>query len=64
MRLEKDHDRCIGAGQCVRTDPRIFDQDDDGLVKVLIDRPRGTDEAAAHKAVFICPAKALSIAQD
>jgi ferredoxin len=64
MRLEKNHDRCIGAGQCVLTDPRIFDQDDHGLVRVLIEQPQGADESAARKAVFICPAKALSIAEE
>ncbi|MEV8070548.1 ferredoxin [Streptomyces sp. NPDC085995] len=64
MKLQKDHDRCIGAGQCVRTDPKIFDQDDDGLVQILVEHPRGADEAAAHKAVFICPAKALSLVEE
>ncbi|WP_030718902.1 ferredoxin [Streptomyces sp. NRRL F-2580] len=64
MKLEKNHDRCIGAGQCVLTEPKIFDQDDRGLVSVLIERPRGADEAAARKAVYICPAKALSIVEE
>ncbi|MEU2562875.1 ferredoxin [Streptomyces longispororuber] len=64
MKIEKDHDRCIGAGQCVLTEPRIFDQDDDGLVRVLTERPRGADETAARTAVFICPAKALSLVEE
>ncbi|WP_369364419.1 ferredoxin [Streptomyces sp. CG4] len=64
MKVEKNHDRCIGAGQCVLTEPRMFDQDDRGLVRVLIERPQGADEAAAHKAAFICPAKALSITEE
>ncbi|MER7351291.1 ferredoxin [Streptomyces aurantiacus] len=64
MKLEKDHDRCIGAGQCVLTEPRLFDQDDWGLVDILVERPRGADEAAARKAVYICPAKALSLVEE
>ncbi|MER6386326.1 (4Fe-4S)-binding protein [Streptomyces sp. NPDC001250] len=64
MKVEKNHGRCIGAGQCVLTEPRMFDQDDRGLVRVLIERPQGADEAAAHKAAFICPAKALSITEE
>ncbi|KOT87190.1 ferredoxin [Streptomyces sp. NRRL F-5755] len=64
MRVEKNHDRCIGAGQCVRTEPKIFDQDDDGLVRVLVDRLQRADEAAARKAVFICPSKALSLVEE
>ena len=60
-----DLDRCVGAGQCVLTDPEAFDQsDEDGTVVVLRATPAG-DEALkrARVAVEICPSRALSLAE-
>ena len=36
MRIEADRDACISAGNCVMTAGEIFDQDDDGIVVVLV----------------------------
>jgi ferredoxin len=62
-RIVADLDRCVGAGQCVLTDPDAFDQsDDDGTVVILRDNP--TDDEAlkrAQVAVEICPSRALSL---
>ncbi|AEV85589.1 ferredoxin [Actinoplanes sp. SE50] len=58
-----DLDRCVGAGQCVLTDPDAFDQSEqDGTVVVLRDTP-ADDEAVerARTAVDICPSRALSL---
>jgi ferredoxin len=58
-----DTSRCVGAGQCVLTDPDAFDQDDaEGIVIVL--RPEPEDDAAldrARRATLICPSQALSL---
>ncbi|WP_424187095.1 ferredoxin [Actinokineospora sp. G85] len=61
MRIKANTEVCIGAGQCVLTDPTVFDQDDDGMVVLLTDQP--TAEAAAREAVSVCPAQALSIVE-
>ncbi|MEV6845973.1 ferredoxin [Actinoplanes sp. NPDC051411] len=58
-------DRCVGAGQCVLTDPDAFDQsDEDGTVVVLQDAP-ADDQALkrARVAVEICPSRALFLAE-
>jgi len=60
-----DLDRCVGAGQCVLTDPDAFDQsEEDGTVVVLQDTP-ADDEALkrAQVAVDICPSRALSLTE-
>ena len=44
MRITADRDACVGSGQCVLTEPDVFDQDDDGLVTLLTER---TSEATA-----------------
>jgi ferredoxin len=64
-RIVADLDRCVGAGQCVLTDPDAFDQsDDDGTVVVLQATP-ADDEALkrARVAVEICPSRALSLTE-
>ena len=64
-KIVADVDVCIGAGQCVLTDPDAFDQsEDDGTVVVLRDAP-ADDEARkrAQVAVDICPSRALSLTQ-
>ena len=62
-KIVADLDRCVGAGQCVLTDPDAFDQsDEDGTVVVLRDTP-ADDEALARAriGIEICPSGALSL---
>lgn len=60
MRIIADKDVCVGAGQCVLTDPATFDQsEEDGTVIVLAEHP--ADAQKAREAVHICPSQALSI---
>jgi ferredoxin len=64
-KIMADLDRCVGAGQCVLTDPDAFDQsEEDGTVVVLQDAP-ADDEALkrARVAVDICPSRALSLTE-
>ncbi|WAL64998.1 (4Fe-4S)-binding protein [Amycolatopsis cynarae] len=63
MRIVADTTRCVGAGQCVLTDPEVFDQsDEDGTVVVLVERP--DDLEKVREAVHICPSQALSLVED
>ena len=61
MKITADRSVCIGAGMCVVTAPDVFDQDDDGLVQLLIEDPEGPDAAAAREAVGLCPSGALRL---
>lgn len=64
MRIIADTGRCVGAGQCVLTDPAIFDQDEnDGTVVVLVGQPEGEQVGHARQAVHVCPSQALSLAE-
>jgi ferredoxin len=42
----------------------IFDQDDDGIVVVLVDEVPSNEEDHAREAVKLCPSSALRIAGD
>jgi len=63
MKIVADNTRCVGAGQCVLTDPTIFDQrDEDGTVVLLHDHPADPETSArVRQAVHICPSRALSL---
>lgn len=64
MKIVADTTRCVGAGQCVLTEPRLFDQSpEDGTVIVLDDNPPPEFAQAARDAARICPSQALSIAE-
>ncbi|MCW2719753.1 MAG: ferredoxin [Pseudonocardiales bacterium] len=61
MKIAADRDTCIGAGLCVGTSDTVFDQDDDGIVVVLVEEPDGADADKAREAVSLCPSGALRI---
>lgn len=65
MRVVTDTTRCVGAGQCVLTDPAVFDQsDDDGTVVLLREHVEGDQVASVEEAVDMCPAQAISLEAD
>ncbi|GLY93603.1 (4Fe-4S)-binding protein [Actinoplanes sp. NBRC 103695] len=64
MRIKADTGVCVGSGQCVLTGPAVFDQDDDGIVTLLVDHPEGEAADQARDAVSLCPSQALSIIED
>ena len=61
MKVEADRDLCISAGNCVMSAPAVFDQDDDGIVVLLVDEVPDGEEAHVRDAVKLCPAEALRI---
>ncbi|MBM7785710.1 ferredoxin [Tenggerimyces flavus] len=63
MRLEVDRDVCIGSGNCVLTAPDIFDQDDDGVVTLLVADPDADSDTRIREAVERCPSGALAMVQ-
>ncbi|MEU9233178.1 ferredoxin [Streptomyces subrutilus] len=65
MKIIANAEKCIGAGQCLFTEPDLFDQDEsDGRVVVLNAEPEGELLARkAREAVYLCPGRALSLAE-
>jgi ferredoxin len=61
VRVAADRDVCISAGNCVMVADAIFDQDDDGIVMVLVDEVPSAEEAHAREAVKLCPSQALRL---
>jgi ferredoxin len=61
MKVEADREVCIQAGNCVMVADSLFDQDDDGVVVVLVDEVPEGDEDRAREAVKMCPSQALKL---
>jgi ferredoxin len=60
MRITVDTDRCVGSAQCSRTEPRVFDQDDEyGTVVLLDPEPPPERYAAVRTAAHVCPVRAI-----
>ena len=56
MRVTVAVERCGGAGQCARTAPQVFDQDEDaGTVVLLNDEPPPPLHVAVRQAAALCP---------
>jgi len=64
VRVSADRDVCISAGNCVMAAGAVFDQDDDGIVVVLVDEVPEDEEAHAREAVKLCPSEALRVVED
>lgn len=62
MKVHADRDVCIQAGNCVMAADNLFDQDDDGIVVVLVDDIPDDEQGRAREAVKLCPSQALTIA--
>ncbi|HEX6352728.1 ferredoxin [Actinophytocola sp.] len=65
MRIVTDTGRCVGAGQCALTEPRVFDQsDEDGTVVLLTDHAEGDVLDNVRDAIDLCPSQALSLKEE
>jgi ferredoxin len=61
VKVHADRDVCIQAGNCVMAADSLFDQDDDGIVVVLVDDIPDDEQDRAREAVKLCPSQALTI---
>jgi ferredoxin len=55
---------CIASGACVTQAPRLFAQDDNGLVVLRVTEIDPADHPALHSAAAACPAAVIEIEQD
>lgn len=61
MKITADRDVCISAGNCVMVAGAVFDQDEDGIVVMLVDDVPEDEQDHAREAVRLCPSQALRI---
>ncbi|WP_230686358.1 ferredoxin [Catellatospora vulcania] len=64
LRVAVDRDACCGSGNCVRTAPEVFDQDDaDGLVVLRLPEPPESEYDTVREAAYNCPAAAIEVTE-
>ncbi|MGP3977016.1 ferredoxin [Streptomyces sp. 8N114] len=54
---------CIGAGQCVLAAPDVFDQDDDGVVRLVDEAPELELHPDIRQAAARCPVEAIRVVE-
>jgi ferredoxin len=62
VKVTANRDVCISAGNCVMAASAVFDQDEDGIVVMLVDDVPESEQDDAREAVKLCPSQALRIA--
>ena len=61
MQVKVHLHKCIGAGACVHAAPKVFDQDDQGIVVVLHKHPPSELHDSVREAIEACPAAVISL---
>ena len=62
MKVTVDQDKCVSSGMCVMNAAEVFDQnDDDGVVVLLVPEPGPEYAEETRKAAAACPALAIHI---
>lgn len=61
MRVIVDVSKCCGAGQCVLLAPKVFDQQENGIVFLLDEAPPKDLHTAVREAASVCPTGAISV---
>lgn len=61
LRIEIDHEKCMGQGQCVYWAPTTFELGDDGLARVV--DPEGDLDEKILLGAKGCPTGAISVWQ-
>jgi ferredoxin len=64
MKIRLHREQCISSGNCVQAAPRLFAQDDEGLVVALVERPGASDLDDLHKAIASCPTAVITIEKE
>lgn len=64
MKVKIEKSWCVASGSCVLASPKVFDQDENGVV-VLIDAAPGPElQESVRKAASVCPSAVITFEED
>jgi len=64
MLVSATPDTCAVSSLCVYRAPGVFDQDEEGHVVVLVDRPDADQHDDVRRAVRGCPTRSIRVIDD
>lgn len=64
MKVKVNKEQCIGCGACAALCSSVFEIDDDGLSKVILDEVPADDIESANDAIDSCPTSAIEEVKD
>ena len=59
MKVTVNRDQCIGCGACAALASTVFEIDDEGVSKVIVDEIAEEDEESVQDAIDSCPTSAI-----
>jgi len=59
MKVRVDPDLCIACGACISLAPEIFDWDEEGKAKAIMEEVPPDEESVVREAVETCPTEAI-----
>ena len=64
MKVTADNTKCVVSDMCVYRVPAVFDQDEDGRVKILDPSPPAELAEEIRRAERGCPVGAITVEED
>lgn len=61
MQVLVDYDRCDGMGLCMAAAPEVFEIDESGFMRVLVETPTERHAEAVREAIRRCPKSAIAL---
>lgn len=61
MKIDIKLPACEGHGLCAQTAPGVYELDDEGYVRLVVDEITPDLEAAAEAGARVCPVAALAV---
>ncbi|WP_125154585.1 ferredoxin [Clostridium rectalis] len=63
MKAYVDKDTCIGCGLCPGIAPEVFEMDDDGKAKTIVDQVPEKSQDSSKEAEESCPVNAIEVSE-
>ncbi len=62
MKVKIDKDKCYKSGECYYNHPELFQMDEDGFPRILVENIEDEDLIMhANEAIEVCPAVAIYV---
>ncbi|WP_311270966.1 ferredoxin [Sphingobium sp. WCS2017Hpa-17] len=64
MKVKVEASWCVASGSCVLAAPKVFDQDENGVVVLIEGSPGPELQESVRTAASVCPSAVITIQED